>query len=185
MSGIQTIHLLGTILIQQCFRKWEKENIDEANNILIDLSYDSLIERNYVFTENLAEYAYAIDIKTDKYLRIIVINHCIALREQEKFEEMERVLSRYDWSAVSLRFKLALNALRGEEDKLYSILNRAIAIDDIHAQELHEWPLFNNFRNTEKFKEYFKEKFPEFETLSMEEADDTAEKEEPEEELEK
>ena len=138
MFGIKNIYLVGTILIQQCFRKWEKENIDEANDILIDLSYDSLIEKNHIFTENLAEYAYAINLKNDKYLRIMVINHCIALREQEKFEEMERVLSRYDWSAVSLRFKLALNALREEEDKLYLNLNRAIAINDIHAQELHE-----------------------------------------------
>jgi hypothetical protein len=178
LSRIQMVQLVGTILIQQCFRKWEKENIDTLNSMLIGLLFDSLVEKNYAFTESLAEYINSIDIKNDRDLRIMVVNHCIALREQGKLEEMEGVLSKYDWSAVALNFELALTALRSQEDKIYAILDNAILIGEIDSSNLNEWPLFSNFRNTERFKEYFKEKFPGFKDSSLEEVNDIEESEE-------
>jgi hypothetical protein len=156
MSSIYVVYLIGIILIQQCFRKWEKESTDELDNMLIDLLFDSLMEQNYTFTESLADYIYSIDIKNDKNLRMMAVNHCIALREQERLEEVEKVLSKYDWSAVSLEFELALSALRSQENKVYTILDKVIAIDKIDASALNKWPLFSNFRNTERFRKYFK-----------------------------
>jgi hypothetical protein len=175
---IQSVHLIGIILIQQCFRKWEKSKSDVANKILIDLLFDSLTEKNYKLTEYLAEYSYSIDIKNDQDLRIIVVNHCIALRDLGKVEEMDKVLSKYDWSAVSLTFKLALSVLRNEEDNAYGILDRVLAIGEIDAPELDSWPLFGQLRNTERFNQYMLDKFPDFKHLYLEKSKNTEEIEE-------
>jgi hypothetical protein len=169
-AEIRSVYLVGTVLIQQCFRKWEKENIESLNDLLVNLMFDSLVDEDYEFTENLAEYAYSIDMKSDKCLRIVVINHCIALREKGMIEEMDKVFYKYDWSATSLCFELALNVLRNEEDKAYEILDRALMINEISEVEIDSWPLFSCFRTTERFSKYFDEKFPDFRHSRLEES---------------
>ncbi len=152
-SAIDHIHLCGVFLIQQGWRKWEKESCPRANTALIEHVYDSLCEEQYDLTKNLAMFVGVLDAVSDGAARIVIINHAIALKTLGEIEEMEHLLLGHDWSACSLRFTTALHALRNEEELLIELLPKAIAAGHINRYALQEWPLFKDFRTESWFAE--------------------------------
>ena len=159
-NAIETIGTAGVILIQQCWRKWEKEESKEADGALIGHIYESLLEKRYATTIRLAEYGASIELTTDHDSRIVTINHAIALKEQGEVEEMERVLSEHDWSSCATKFRLALHVLRDEEEATFELLPKAIAIEEVERHALDEWPLFRSLRTSQKFIDVIECHFP-------------------------
>jgi hypothetical protein len=152
-KAIDFIFLCGIVLIQQCWRKWKKEELDLADSALIDATYESLIEKRYDIVNEVAGYATGINFEVDRSRRVVVINQAIALKQLSEIEEMEAVLSKHDWSSSSMEFEVALCALRNEEDKLLELLSRAIPAKAIKQEDLVDWPLFIEFRNSPAFGE--------------------------------
>jgi hypothetical protein len=71
----------------------------------------------------------------------------------------DKALALRDWSASSRDFRLALHALREEEEELYLLLPRAVAAGDIGRIELEEWPVFEPQRCSERFHRALEEHF--------------------------
>lgn len=159
-SAINTINIVGTLIIQQCFRKWEKEHIDEADTILIESVFESLVDENYEITILLADYAKSIKMTSDSNQKIIVINQAIALRDSGKSDEMNTLLDEYDWSSASLKFQLALYSLKQDENEFYETLEKTISAKELGCHELTEWPLFKPFQPTEKYQDFIKKHWP-------------------------
>ncbi len=159
-DAIETIYVVGMILIQQCFRKWEKGEIDKADSLLIESAFEALIDEKYDITVLIADYARNTKLATDSNLKIIIINHAIALRETGKIDELNNLIDGYDWSSVSLRFKLALHALKKDDDSFYDALEKTISAKEIECSELNEWPLFIPFQSTEKFQNVINKHWP-------------------------
>ena len=66
---------------------------------------------------------------------------------------MKEELNKHDWSAVSNEFKLALAILKNEDEKVYKELNNSIMTNIIDEDSLESWPLFEEYRDQDKFKE--------------------------------
>jgi hypothetical protein len=159
-NAIETVYVAGIILIQQCWRKWEKEESEQADGALIDHIYESLLEKRHALTIRLAQYGSSIDFATDHDSRIVTINRAIALKELGEIEEMERVLSERDWSSCATKFRLALHVLRDEEGSVFELLPKAIAVEEVGRQALEEWPLFRSLRTNQRFLEAIEQYFP-------------------------
>ena len=159
-NAIETICIAGVILIQQCWRKWEKEESEKADGALTEHIYESLREKRYTITIRLAEYGASLDFTTDHGSRLVTINHAIALKEQGELEEMDRVLSERDWSSSATKFRLALHVLRNEEEATFELLPKAISIGEVDRQALEEWPLFRSLRASQRFIDVAERHFP-------------------------
>ena len=152
LERIELIYITGIILIQESFRKWTKK-YDECNSILTDIIFESLQEKKYSFVEKLSKYIHSIKFDNEKDYKVLIINHCLALKRQDKIDKMKEELNKHDWSAVSNEFKLALAILKNEDEKVYKELNNSIMTNIIDEDSLESWPLFEEYRDQDKFKE--------------------------------
>lgn len=150
-KAIETIYLSGVILTQLCWRKWQKDSIDPAESVYINLLYEALQEREYDFVKLLQDFSLKLEYTSDRNRRVAIVNHAIALRELNRQEELNELLGTLDWSSCSLEFRAAIFALKGDKDNLLKILPKAIAANEIQRYHLEDWPLFDPFRESEDF----------------------------------
>lgn len=160
LNAINIVYSIGIILVQQCWRKWTKDEIKRADSLLSDLSFDALSEGNYELVENFAEYASSVDFAVDRSFKVVVINWAIALKQKGKLEDLENLINGFDWSSAALEFQIALWALRNDEDNLSKMLPKATGVGVFSEVALREWPLFKEFRNSDKFEEVMNKCFP-------------------------
>lgn len=161
-AAIDTAYVSGLILVQQCWRKWDRadeDSIGNADNLVVNQLYDSLLERRFDLTTRLAGYTEKVKYRTDMSRRMAMVNHAIALKGLGRKKEMEGVLSG-DWSSCALPFRIALHALKDEEDQFYELLPGAVAVGEVEKDHLEDWPLFDHLRQTERFREAFANCFP-------------------------
>jgi hypothetical protein len=146
-----TIYLAGTLLLQTCWRKWNKSEAELADRQLVIQSYECLVENKWGLANQLLDYTDAFKVASDKNKRILIINKAITLKEQGELEKMQSTLESLDWSSSSLLFKLALTALRDQEDEFFTLLPKAVAAEEIDRSSLEGWPLFRKLRESERF----------------------------------
>jgi hypothetical protein len=159
-DAIDTICICGTILIQQAWRKWNEKNTKNAESVINSYTYDLLIEKRWNLVERLAEYASGLQFISEADARIIIINHAIALKEQNKLAEMESLLSKKDWSSQAIKFHVAIFALKEQYSFMIPYLRKSVAADEIGKDAIKEWPLFRWFRESEDFQSVMKGLFP-------------------------
>ena len=158
-AAIDSIYVLGITLTQLCWRHWHKPSTEVADSVIIDRLYDSLVDGRFDLTAKLAQRCNGIRFATDDAARRAIINQAIALKQMGHSEEMEAILSSKDWSACGLGFKIALVALRDEDQVFYELLPKAVAAGELKDWYLREWPLFLSQRGTERFDQAVKEHF--------------------------
>ena len=127
---------------------------------MCDQLYDSLIESRFDLTTRLSRYALHVPYNGELAERIALINCAIALKELNRKDEMEQILSKKDWSACATKFQLALCALRDDEEGFYKLLPKAIQSQEVSESNLKEWPLLNNQRKGERFTLALQKYFP-------------------------
>ena len=161
-DALDTAYVAGVALVQQCWRKWDKadeESIGRADKLIVNQLYDSLLERRFELTTRLARYAKGTNFRTDVRRRMAVINHAIALKRLGRQEDLEAALEG-DWSSCASQFRLALHALKDEEDQFYDLLPGAAAAGEVEKGDLEDWPLFEHLRGTERYEEALSGCFP-------------------------
>ncbi len=159
-AAIDTLYVVGLTLVQLCWRNWDKDSTEEADGFAVtDMLYESLREERFDLVKRMAERLRGARYAKEQSKRMAIINYAIALKELGCLDEMESVLS-MDWSGFSLEFKLALHALRNEEEEFYQLLPRAVAAEMIEKWQLEEWPVFAHQRGTERFAEALERHFP-------------------------
>lgn len=157
--AMSTVEVVGIVLSQQCWRKWDKKDAGTADGFLVNVTFEGLQEERYDLVEKIAQYSAVTSFESDFSKRAVCINHAIALRDSGNPDGIEQVLGRHDWSACGLNFQVALRAVRGQEDELYDLLPRAVAAEELKQEQFETWPLFRNFRGIDKFKDVISDLF--------------------------
>jgi hypothetical protein len=149
LSSIDMVDAAAMMLIQACWRKWDEPK--DADNNLLELTYDGLRDQRYEYVKVLAVFAKEAGVVEDASRRIVLINHAIALRETGDQDAVMKILQETDWSAASLKFSLTLHVLREEKEEFLKLLPRVVAAEEIKVEALREWPLFNPWRGQDWF----------------------------------
>lgn len=150
---------IGIKLSQVLWRKLIPDELEQAENSFIQATYDLLIFKDYKLAEKVLEITKnagfkKLNFETGLYLSI---NHAIALKGQDKEKECLALLRKTDFSALSLKFKLANQVLTGAYDDAAASLRKIGPDGEIGENQLRQWPLFRWFRKTEQFKVVFEE----------------------------
>ena len=157
VRAIDCVFVSGAALLQLCWRRWDKERTAEADGAIVETIYESLEDQRYEVTCALATIAASLAMCDDNSSRIVTINHAIALKRLDRLDQMNELLTSHDWSAVAMRFQVALHALRDEQDELFRLLPKAVAAEEIDIQSLNDWPLFADIREMERFQKLLSE----------------------------
>jgi len=142
----EEICVSGIVLLQVCWRKWEKDDTDSADEKLIPDIYDALVKEDWMCAERLGLFSKGC-VVTDQARRLILdVNYCQSLKWQGKEDELQEQLKKFDISALSPKFALAVYALRSDRDRFYNNLENAITVDKMSEKDFMEWPLFRELR---------------------------------------
>lgn len=160
-----TLFEIGIKLGHVIWRKIVPSDRANADEYLNDICFDLLKQKKYELAISIL--TFATDIKKHSSLEIkytLIINKALAYYLTEKQDECEKILDSEDWSACASIYKLAVAILRNEYDQAVSIIkNRSI---QLRNEVFREWPLFTKFRETQLFKDTYKEVYNEEFTCS-------------------
>ena len=164
---------IGLALTHTLWRKVLPEQIDDADGYLNQSGFDLLAEKNFPLAKVVFEFASQELPKhsSEQYRLMFLVNLCIAYIQTEEKEKALALLDSEDWSAKSENFQLANNVLREEYEKAAIIMDE-ISTSRITKRDYTNWPLFENFRNTDEFQTAYEKKFNEPFTLSESSDDD-------------
>jgi len=158
-SVFEEICVSGLILLQCCWRKWEKADTASADGRLILDIYDTLVKENWTCAERLGLFSEECKV-TDQACRLVLdVNYCQSLKWQGKENELQEELKKFDISALSPKFVLAVYALRSDRDGFYDNIENAITVDKMSEEDFVEWPLFRELRKGPDYEERIKAVF--------------------------
>ncbi len=153
---------LGFKLVNVLWRKLFPNDLEEADNSLIDITYELLTQKRYKLVIKLLDFAKTTIKKYNNEVneRMIVINSAIAYKFSNHEKESLDIINKYDWSATRPDFQLAVSVLKDEDQNVYSQMKH-LGKDYPYLHELSyvEWPLFEKFRSKKEFQEVYKEIF--------------------------
>ena len=145
-----------------------------SNNLNIDLLrvliekslFEALCNQEYDFCEDV----YLMLSKDNRInfadKSICHINYMISLKQKGK--SIEKMLGRFDVSAMDLEFKLAKECLSNNHNKVYKLLLKMFP-HKITAQIIRDWPLYIEFRESEQYEKFKNEHIHEFNEYTFEE----------------
>ena len=162
-NSIAEIKLAGIVLIMNCWGKWSKDNVTEAVGELMDLTFELLLTNKNELVLKICEYIDK-NIKPrnddeESYILRAKVNNCIALKRLGKSEILTNKLKGIRTSSMSPIFKIAKHLLKNEHKETIPLIKQAIIVDELMKDDFMEWPLFEDIRRDEKFKELAENEF--------------------------
>jgi len=159
-ESLDVIFEFGLKISQVIRRKINPKEKESADNDLLRISYDLLMNEKYEMVEKILNYKYL--YSSEEFRLYFIINRAIALRDMGKKDESKKIISSNDLSAVDDKFKLAAAVILeqfGEAEKIMKRIKNSVDMKYAYRW----WPLFDEFRKTKYFlrtyKSLFKENF--------------------------
>lgn len=150
---------LCEIAIKLCHVLWRKvfpEEREAADQALLNLTFELIQRGRHKLTITIAEFATKLPKHfDDTYKRKFVINLAQAYKYTGETKKCSELLASHDWSSITYEFKLAVSVLRDDFVAAAAHMEKATSTGEISEHNLLEWRIFQDFRETEQFKETF------------------------------
>ncbi len=158
-----TLFEIGVKLGHVMWRKLKPEENDEADGHLNEICYELLIKGHYKLAINLLTFATeTLKKHTQEMVCVFTINKALAYYLSNKKQDCIKVLDKHDWSATNDKFKLAIEILKENYKESLEIMKSIGSKNEhLNGEAYRDWPLFNDIRKTEEFKQTYKEIFGE------------------------
>jgi len=160
-ASIQAVAEAGVKLGVVIWRKLFPEDLEESDKYLTGAVVDAIKDDASQFALSLAEFTLKLPkTSNEMYKRMFVINYAQALKWFENDATCKKMLAKYDWSASSTDFQLAVAVLQNDfdlaEELMITIGANSESVDKISYLS---WPLFREFVKSDQFKLTFKKVF--------------------------
>jgi hypothetical protein len=165
-EGVRIIYEVGTKLCHVFWRKFAKEERQEADTRLNELGFDLILGREYRLAEDLLSFGVNI-LKmhaSDVLRRTMVVNLANAVRLQNREDEAKEILNKEDWSACDNGFQICVAAVRGDIDEVVRVMRirgRGEPGKVPLIETYRTWPVYRGMRTEEQFMTAFQEIFGE------------------------
>lgn len=162
-SAFETIFEVGVKLAHVLWRKAQPKDRKKADSNLIDIGYNLLFEERFELACRVLDFS-TTTLKTfssEQNRLTLLINQAQAYKWSGDMETARRILSNEDWSTRSDAFQLAEAVLLDDFDKASEIVKRVGTTGSVEKSNYREWPLFREYRKSEKFQGTFEEVFQE------------------------
>ena len=153
-DAIDTIEYLGIALVLEAWIK-EYADVEEEIKNITDMIYEEYLENE---KWEMAKHFYEICLENPKILSadkmLCSINCWQCYKWLGEYEKIRDDVEKVDVSAYKPMYALGILALKGEYKKFFEYYDNQT---DIGEDELKEWPLFRELRNSQEFQERFPE----------------------------
>ena len=148
---------IGVKLGQVLWRKLEN-NLEKADDSLIEIGYDLIKSKKYSLACIILDFASKPYVKhfNKESEYVLCVNRALAYYLSNDKKASNNIIKSIDWSGTELKFRLANKVLLEEYDDAFELMKR-IGKSDYMRLGYAEWPLFNNLRKTQSFKDIYKE----------------------------
>lgn len=148
------------------------DDVEELDSYLFEYGYTCLKNEEW----DLAEYIYGMLLndnkQTDADEMCKKVNYWIAVKNAKGIEIIQDEVRGLDVSAMKNQFSVAKYALLNEFDKVSMYLEEAI-LNEIPAWCVKEWPLLNQYRESEQYAKFVELHKELFETNGYESSNET------------
>ena len=143
------------------WRKLVPDELEIADATLQTITYDLLFEEKRELALRLLEFAVDILPKhsSDINKKMFIVNLAQAYYFTNNNEECRRRIDNEDWSACGLNFQICVQVLRDEFDEAAESMKQIGDDGPVPKEYYTEWPIFQEFRKTDKFRDAYKEVF--------------------------
>lgn len=150
-------------LNQVVWRKLLSTEIEKADESLNEICFELLRQKQLDLATILLDFATIILKKhhNEESKNVFIVNKALAFKLNNKKDECESIVLSKDWSACSDKFKIAKEALMDNFPNVIRLMKKIGSDGEVTKLYYKIWPLFIEFRETEGFKETFKEIFGE------------------------
>ncbi len=159
----------GVVLIQSCWRKWMKDDLDNADTSLISSILDLLVREEWSVAERIGLFSKDIKVHNAASRHILDINYCQSLKWQGKKAELTAELTaelkKFDESNLSPKFMVGLSALKSDKDGFYKNMEKAVAVGEMSEDDFDYWPLFRELRQDIEYDGRLKKAFSQKEVV--------------------
>lgn len=152
---------IGAKLSQVLWRKLCQEQIEHADESLTILSYELLKSGEYRLLIRVIDHFTSAPIKysSEEHRRILIINHAIALQHSDQINSSITLLNKFDWTACSHKFQLAIAILNDNREKAACIMRKIGKDGEVTDENYQAWPLFRKLHKCDLFLNTYKEIF--------------------------
>lgn len=130
------------------YDKW----IEGLGNIAFDLlnnkNYE-VAEQIYLSLSNCKHFCF-------KDKAMFKINYINSLKQLSKMKEVEKELESFDVTIATTDFKIAKLCLEDNNEEVYNLLQETYPTS-YSADQIRDWPIFINFRETEFYQQFVQE----------------------------
>lgn len=163
-EAFNTIFEIGFKLGQVLWRKFIPEEINNADENLISIGYDTLYEENYLLTKMIFDFAIKVLKKhgNEENRRMMIINQALAYKWDGDANKSKSIIRNEDWSATMLKYRLAEAIILDNYEEAYRIM-RIIGnkSEEVCITNYREWPLFKEIKKEQDFLTLYEELFGE------------------------
>lgn len=151
-NSLEEIFIVGTILMQSCWRKWHKKQVEQQDADLNTVMIDALTNEEWKIAEMLGRYAMNCEVSDERMKMVNFVNYVQALKWQGREDEVEEKLQTWDISSLDPVFTMAYYVLKSDKQQFYNILPSIVKSKGIKKDEFFDWPLFREFRKITTFR---------------------------------
>ena len=144
--GIVTVHLASVARARDLRHSEHTESADARLN---QAAFWAIQQRRHNAARRILEYAHKRHLSKTTQQLTVAINLAQTYRWQGRAQDCKDLLKEHDWEATSDRFRLCAAVLNDEDPTDH--LTRAVRSGDIRLEDLYDWPVFSEFRESTAF----------------------------------
>lgn len=155
---------IGFKLAHVLWRKFQSDDIEDADKNLIDIGYEKLFEEDYYLTGMIFDFALNVFTKysSEHNKRLMIINRVLGYKWNGNNERAIEILKAEDWTACCPKFRLAEAVILERYEKAVLIMNEiGDNGSEVAKEEYRHWPLFKEFRQSPEFLSAYEKIFDE------------------------
>ncbi len=163
LAARAAIYEIGVKLAQVLWRKLFPLELANADDSLIELTHELIVEGEYELAKALLDFAYSAPFRhADERRRLIcLVNKAQAYKWSGDMEGTLEAVNKQDWSATTREYQLAEAVLLDRYELAGRIMQRIGPTGNVSQAEYKTRPLYQDFRKTKEFLETYKEVFGE------------------------
>jgi len=160
-KAYECLYEISSKLAQVIWRKLLPEEMGKADIVLLEATYELLVEKQNRLATNLLTFAVETLKKWDSESnrRMFVINYAQSFYHRGDVEKAADILNREDWTACSDDFKLCELVLRKEYEGAFKLMKSMGKGGPLDERCYMDWPIFRDFRHHDDFPNVYEEVF--------------------------
>jgi hypothetical protein len=153
IDSVKIVMEVGLKLGQTLWRKAIPTEIKDADEHLVNCTFQTLKREKWNFAKVLGEFTNSLPSYSSESVKLIfLVNYAIALKYGGQFDKARSLINNVDWTAVIDDFKLAREVLLENNKHASEIMKRIGAKGQyVYEDAYHYWPLFREFRKSKEF----------------------------------